>query len=59
MLPQYDVTRKLLLRGREDMLALAAAQLLHKAKSESRKAGSRRIWVDVRETLSSPPLETI
>ncbi|KAK4647649.1 uncharacterized protein QC761_103280 [Podospora bellae-mahoneyi] len=43
----YDVTRKLLLRGREDMLALAAAQLLHKAKSESRKAGSRRIWVDV------------
>ncbi|KAK4228524.1 hypothetical protein QBC38DRAFT_454108 [Podospora fimiseda] len=40
----YDVTRKNLLKGREDMLELAAAQLKHKAsKSNSRKC----IWVDV------------
>ncbi|KAK4175444.1 hypothetical protein QBC36DRAFT_291466 [Triangularia setosa] len=43
----YDVTRKLLLRGREDMLALAAAQLLHKAEKEGRRANNKRIWVDV------------
>lgn len=42
----YDATRKLLLRGREDMLALVAAQLEAKAKmSDDNK--SKRIWVDV------------
>ncbi|KAI1348426.1 hypothetical protein F5Y01DRAFT_212598 [Xylaria sp. FL0043] len=42
----YDATRKRLLKGREDMLALAAAQLALKAKSvDSIKA--RRIWVDI------------
>ncbi|KAF6820785.1 3-amino-3-carboxypropyl transferase [Colletotrichum sojae] len=44
----YDATRRVLLQGREDMLALVAAQL--KAKSPSRgfkKAGkTKRIWVD-------------
>ncbi|KAI0847088.1 hypothetical protein F5Y00DRAFT_125601 [Daldinia vernicosa] len=41
----YDATRKALLKGREDMLALAAAQLSHRAtKGEEKK---RRIWVDV------------
>ncbi|KAF6833384.1 3-amino-3-carboxypropyl transferase [Colletotrichum plurivorum] len=44
----YDATRKVLLQGREDMLALVAAQL--KAKNSSRgskKAGkTKRIWVD-------------
>ncbi|KAK0747930.1 hypothetical protein B0T21DRAFT_406491 [Apiosordaria backusii] len=43
----YDVTRKILLKGREDMLALAAAQLLHKAEKEGRNAKNKRIWVDV------------
>ncbi|KAK4195829.1 hypothetical protein QBC40DRAFT_352239 [Triangularia verruculosa] len=44
----YDVTRKLLLRGREDMLALAAAQLLHKeAEKGGRRAKNKRIWVDI------------
>ncbi|KAJ2989864.1 hypothetical protein NUW58_g3249 [Xylaria curta] len=42
----YDATRKGLLRGREDMLALAAAQLTLKAKEgESNK--TKRIWVDI------------
>ncbi|KAI0798754.1 hypothetical protein GGR55DRAFT_684645 [Xylaria sp. FL0064] len=42
----YDATRKRLLKGREDMLALAAAQLALKAKAvDSNKA--RRIWVDI------------
>ncbi|KAI1405468.1 hypothetical protein F4819DRAFT_425538 [Hypoxylon fuscum] len=40
----YDATRKALLKGREDMLALAAAQLVHRAKNGDEK---RRIWVDV------------
>jgi hypothetical protein len=39
----YDATRKILLQGREDMLALIAAQL--KAKANGHKKG--RIWVDV------------
>lgn len=43
----YDVTRTTLLKGREDMLALAAAQLLHRAKKQSHQ---KRIWVDVRRT---------
>jgi betaine lipid synthase len=42
------VTRKALLKGREDMLALAAAQLRFKAeKQENGGAGRKRIWVDV------------
>jgi hypothetical protein len=42
----YDATRKTLLRGREDMLALVAAQLVHKAAKE-RGHDPKRIWVDV------------
>ncbi|KAI1807051.1 hypothetical protein F4811DRAFT_64156 [Daldinia bambusicola] len=41
----YDATRKALLKGREDMLALAAAQLSYRAKRDSEK--KRRVWVDV------------
>lgn len=43
----YDVTRKTLLKGREDMLALVAAQL---ADKDAVKKGRphRRVWVDVR-----------
>lgn len=47
----YDATRGTLLKGREDMLALAAAQLEHRASMKS-KTDKRRIWVDV--SLSSP-----
>ncbi|KAK4242708.1 hypothetical protein C8A03DRAFT_29139 [Achaetomium macrosporum] len=43
----YDVTRKALLKGREDMLALAAAQLRFKAEKQDGGAGRKRIWVDV------------
>lgn len=46
----YDTTRKRLLRGREDMLGLVAAQLVQKA-AKNDTHGSKRIWVDV-----SPPL---
>lgn len=42
----YDATRKRLLRGREDMLGLVAAQLVHKAANE-RPHDTKRIWVDV------------
>jgi betaine lipid synthase len=42
----YDATRKSLLRGREDMLGLVAAQLVQKAASE-RTHDPKRIWVDV------------
>ena len=45
----YDATRKRLLRGREDMLALVAAQLVNKAARE-RTHDTRRIWVDVSTT---------
>lgn len=45
---QYDVTRKALLKGREDMLALAAAQLRNKAEKQDGCAAKKRIWVDVR-----------
>jgi betaine lipid synthase len=46
----YDVTRKTLLKGREDMLALVAAQLAF--KTEKGGAGKKkRVWVDV----SIPP----
>jgi betaine lipid synthase len=46
----YDATRKVLLRGREDMLALVAAQLEAKSKLEttSKRNQNKRIWVDVR-----------
>jgi hypothetical protein len=42
----YDATRKRLLRGREDMLGLVAAQLVQKAAKE-RSHDTKRIWVDV------------
>lgn len=42
----YDATRKVLLRGREDMLALVAAQLKSKAENENNKK-NKRIWVDI------------
>lgn len=42
----YDTTRSALLKGREDMLALVAAQL--RAKSEVDRLGNqKRVWVDV------------
>ncbi len=43
----YDATRKTLLRGREDMLGLVAAQLVQKA-AKDRTHDPKRIWVDVR-----------
>ena len=43
----YDVTRARLLKGREDMLALAAAQL--KCRETKKDALEKLIWVDVRE----------
>ena len=46
----YDATRKLLLRGREDMLSLVSAQLKSKL-SFSSKASKKRIWVDVSTML--------
>jgi betaine lipid synthase len=41
----YDTTRSKLLKGREDMLCLAAAQLKHRELKDGVK--KRRIWVDV------------
>jgi betaine lipid synthase len=43
----YDVTRKTLLKGREDMLALVAAQLQFKAEKDGKKPQRKRVWVDV------------
>ncbi|KAL2262178.1 hypothetical protein VTK26DRAFT_2211 [Humicola hyalothermophila] len=43
----YDVTRKALLKGREEMLALAAAQLRSKAAEVDGSDRRKRIWVDV------------
>lgn len=45
----YDSTRRTLLKGREDMLALVAAQLEAKAEKADSKMGMKpkRIWVDV------------
>ncbi|KAK4218259.1 hypothetical protein QBC37DRAFT_437525 [Rhypophila decipiens] len=43
----YDTTRKTLLKGREDMLALVAAQLLAKAGKNERARQKKCIWVDV------------
>ncbi|KAL2113976.1 hypothetical protein VUR80DRAFT_1554 [Thermomyces stellatus] len=42
----YDATRRLLLQGREDMLALVSAQLQVRARS-SKSSKKRRVWVDV------------
>lgn len=46
----YDSTRKTLLRGREDMLGLVAAQLVQKS-AKGRTPDAKRIWVDVRFVL--------
>ncbi|KAI1634889.1 hypothetical protein F4809DRAFT_665011 [Biscogniauxia mediterranea] len=44
----YDATRKALLKGREDMLALAAAQLEYRGRrNDKAPMNNRRIWVDV------------
>ena len=42
----YDATRRPLLRGREDMLALVAAQLNFKAENKQLQRG-KAVWVDV------------
>lgn len=42
----YDATRRRLLRGREDMLGLVAAQLKHKVENKEIKSG-KAVWVDV------------
>lgn len=42
----YDATRTRLLRGREDMLGLLAAQLKHKVVKQDAKARGL-VWVDV------------
>ncbi|MBE3041406.1 hypothetical protein IMZ48_02240 [Candidatus Bathyarchaeota archaeon] len=53
----YDTTRRLLLRGREDMLALVGAQL--EAKASGANGGKkRRVWVDVSDHPFSPNLGT-
>lgn len=45
----YDTTRRVLLRGREDMLALVAAQLQAKEEGGIRNdSKTKKIWVDVR-----------
>lgn len=41
----YDATRTRLLRGREDMLGLVAAQLKHRCEAGS--ISQRPVWVDV------------
>jgi betaine lipid synthase len=48
----YDSTRKTLLKGREDMLALVAAQLRVKAEKCGASSGAGHIWVDVCFTSS-------
>ena len=48
----YDSTRRVLLKGREDMLSLVAAQLAHKAKHE--RPRKKMIWVDVSTSNTSP-----
>ncbi|KAL2004404.1 hypothetical protein VTN02DRAFT_15 [Thermoascus thermophilus] len=42
----YDATRKRLLRGREDVLGLVAAQLKHKVEKNEIQAG-KPVWVDI------------
>jgi betaine lipid synthase len=51
----YDATRKVLLRGREDMLSLVAAQLEAKAAVSTAKGKPKRVWVDVSVTGSTSP----
>ncbi|CAN9146485.1 unnamed protein product [Alternaria alternata] len=41
----YDATRLKLLRGREDMLGLVAAQLKH--RTEANLISQRPVWVDI------------
>ncbi|KAK2741925.1 hypothetical protein FQN57_005484 [Myotisia sp. PD_48] len=43
----YDATRKRLLRGREDMLSLLAAQLKHKHGKSNPGTKTKPIWVDI------------
>ncbi|KAG8163313.1 hypothetical protein KVR01_006610 [Diaporthe batatas] len=43
----YDTTRSALLKGREDMLALAAAQLRARAGGDRPRSQKKRVWVDV------------
>jgi betaine lipid synthase len=43
----YDRTRKILLQGREDMLALSASQLLAREKTRKNNNVAKPIWVDV------------
>jgi hypothetical protein len=45
----YDATRVQLLRGREDMLGLVAAQLKH--RTEAGLISQRPVWVDVSKLL--------
>ena len=41
----YDATRKRLLRGREEMLALVSGQLRYRAEQDM--TSTQRVWVDV------------
>jgi betaine lipid synthase len=43
----YDRTRKILLQGREDMLALLAAQLLARCETGKQEDIAKPTWVDV------------
>lgn len=43
----YDATRKVLLRGREDMLNMVAAQLQSSTQNVTTGNKNKRIWVDV------------
>lgn len=43
----YDATRKVLLRGREDMLNLVAAQLQSSTQNVTTGNNNKKIWVDV------------
>lgn len=54
----YDSTRRLLLQGREDMLALVSAQLATRA-SGTKSSRKRRVWVDVGEPPCSLPLQAL
>lgn len=52
----YDATRRSLLRGREDMLGLVAAQLVQK-EAKQQAPNPKRIWVDV--GVMTPHSETL
>jgi betaine lipid synthase len=43
----YDATRKVLLRGREDMLSLVAAQLQSDTQNGTAGNSKKKVWVDV------------